>query len=113
MADGTYRCLVANRPADGSGHLLLFKSNDIIHWEFEKVFAENKRRYGLMWECPDFFELDGKGVLFASPQDMLPEGFEFHNGNGNICMIKWSLGLVKCRCQESFLYGMEDFASGL
>ena len=29
--DGTYRCLVANRPADGSGQLLLFKSNDCIH----------------------------------------------------------------------------------
>ena len=35
----------------------------------------------------DFFELDGKGVLLTSPQDMLPEGFEFHNGNGNICVI--------------------------
>ena len=86
-ADGTYRCLVANRPADGSGQLLLFKSNDCIHWDFVKVFAENKNRYGLMWECPDFFTLDGKGVLLTSPQDMLPEGFEFHNGNGNICII--------------------------
>lgn len=86
-SDGTYRCLVANRPADGSGQLLLFKSDDCIHWDFEKIFAENKRRYGLMWECPDFFTLDGKGVLLTSPQDMLPEGFEFHNGNGNLCII--------------------------
>ena len=85
--DGTYRVLVANRAADGSGQLLLFKSNDCFKWEFEKVFASNKGRYGLMWECPDFFELDGKGVLLTSPQDMLPEGFEFHNGNGNICII--------------------------
>lgn len=85
--DGTYRCLIANRPADGSGQLLLFRSDDCIHWDFVKVFAENKKRYGLMWECPDFFELDGKGVLLTSPQDMLPEGFEFHNGNGNICVI--------------------------
>ena len=71
--DGTYRCLIANRPADGSGQLLLFRSDDCIHWDFVKVFAENKKRYGLMWECPDFFELDGKGVLLTSPQDMLPE----------------------------------------
>ena len=86
-ADGTYRCLVANRPADGSGQLLLFKSDDCLNWEFEKVFASNKNRYGLMWECPDFFELDNKGVLLTSPQDMLPQGFEFHNGNGNLCII--------------------------
>ena len=40
-----------------------------------------------MWECPDFFELDGKYVLLTSPQDMLPEGFEYHNGNGTLCII--------------------------
>ena len=40
-----------------------------------------------MWECPDFFELDGKWVLLTSPQDMLPEGFEYHNGNGTLCLI--------------------------
>lgn len=40
-----------------------------------------------MWECPDFFELDGKHVLLTSPQDMLPEGLEYHNGNGTLCII--------------------------
>lgn len=85
--DGQYRCLVANRAEDGTGQLLLYSSADCIHWNFEKVFAKNNGRYGLMWECPDFFELDGKGVILTSPQDMLPEGFEFHNGNGNICII--------------------------
>jgi beta-fructofuranosidase len=40
-----------------------------------------------MWECPDFFELDGKWVLLTSPQDMLPKGFEYHNGNGTLCLI--------------------------
>ena len=40
-----------------------------------------------MWECPDFFELGGKHVLLTSPQDMLPEGLEFHNGNGTLCII--------------------------
>ncbi|MBE5917046.1 MAG: glycoside hydrolase family 32 protein [Pseudobutyrivibrio ruminis] len=85
--DGSYRCLAANRAEDGSGQLLLYKSNDCIHWEFEKIFAKNNRRYGLMWECPDFFTLEDHGVLLVSPQDMLPEGFEFHNGNGNLCII--------------------------
>lgn len=85
--DGTYRMFVANRPADGSGQILLYKSEDAIHWEFVKVFAENKNRYGLMWECPDFFELDGKGILLTSPQDMFPQGFEYHNGNGTICLV--------------------------
>lgn len=86
-SDGTYRCVIGNRPADGSGQVLYYSSKDGFHWKFESVLAENKNRFGLMWECPDFFELDGKYVLLTSPQDMLPSGFEYHNGNGTLCLI--------------------------
>ena len=86
-SDGTYRCIVGNRPADGSGQILLFSSPDCFSWKYEKVFAANNNRFGLMWECPDFFELNGSAVLLVSPQDMLPEGFEYHNGNGTLCLI--------------------------
>lgn len=85
--DGTYRCIVAVRPADESGMILLYSSQDAFHWKFESILAENKNRFGRMWECPDFFELDGKYVLLTSPQDMLPSGFEYHNGNGTLCLI--------------------------
>ncbi len=85
--DGSYRCVVGNRPADGSGQILLYESADGFHWRFVSVLAENRNRYGLMWECPDFFELDGRHVLLVSPQDMLPSGFEYHNGNGTLCLI--------------------------
>lgn len=86
-ADGTYRCVTGSRPADGSGQILLFGSEDGFHWSLKKVLAENKNRYGKMWECPDFFSLDGKQLLLTSPQDMLPDGFEYHNGNGTLCII--------------------------
>ena len=33
-----------------------------------------------MWECPDFFDLDGKWVLMTSPQDMLIDGNNYHSG---------------------------------
>ena len=69
--DGTYRCVVAVRPADGSGMILLYSSPDGFNWKFESILAENKNRFGKMWECPDFFELDGKYVLLVSPQDMM------------------------------------------
>ena len=85
--DGTYRCVVGSRPADGSGQILYYSSVDGFHWKFESILAENKNRFGLMWECPDFFQLDGKWVLLTSPQDMLPSGFEYHNGNGSLCLI--------------------------
>lgn len=85
--DGTYRCVVGSRPADGSGQILLYESADAFSWKFKKILIENKNRFGKMWECPDFFALDGKQVLLVSPQDMFPQGFEYHNGNGTVCVI--------------------------
>ncbi|MBQ6540101.1 MAG: glycoside hydrolase family 32 protein, partial [Oscillospiraceae bacterium] len=85
--DGTYRAVIANNEIGRGGRMLVYRSADALHWEFSHVLAENNNRIGLMWECPDFFELDGKYVLLASAQDMLPKGFEYHNGNGTFCMI--------------------------
>lgn len=112
-SDGTYRCYVGNRPEDGSGQILLFKSEDALHWEFEKVFASNRNRYGKMWECPDFFALDGKGVLLVSPQDMLPEGFEYHNGNGTVCVIgdyDDASDTFTEECNQAIDYGIDFYA---
>ncbi|MBD5524839.1 MAG: glycoside hydrolase family 32 protein [Lachnospiraceae bacterium] len=86
-SDGSYRCVVGNCTEDGDGRILLYSSNDCIHWNYEKILAANNKRFGKMWECPDFFMLDGKAVLITSPQDMFPQGFEYHNGNGTLCLI--------------------------
>ncbi len=83
---GKYRCVVGARRKDKRGVLLQYESTDGFNWRYAGVLAENDGRFGLMWECPDFFPLDGKHVLFVSPQDMLPEGFEYHNGNGTVCL---------------------------
>ena len=85
--DGVYRSLIGGRGADGCGNLLLYKSKDCINWEFAKIFAKNDNVFGKMWECPDFFELDGKGVIIVSPQDMIADGKEYYNGNGTLCLI--------------------------
>ena len=85
--DGVYRAVVASRPADGSGQILLYKSEDALHWHYEKKLAENRCRLGRMWECPDFFVLDGKGVLLVSPQDMVGDEPRYHAGNGNIAIV--------------------------
>ena len=84
--NGAYRCVVGARREDKRGVLLQYESRDGVEWRYVGVLAENDGRFGLMWECPDFFPLDGKHVLFVSPQDMLPEEFEYHNGNGTVCL---------------------------
>lgn len=84
--DGSYRCVAGNCTEEKDGQILLYSSPDGFHWKYEKILASNRERFGRMWECPDFFALDGKQVLLISPQDMLPQGFEYHNGNGTVCL---------------------------
>lgn len=111
--DGIYYCVVGNRPADGTGQILLFSSRDGLEWNYESIFAENKGRFGKMWECPDYFELDGKGVLVVSPQDMLPEGLEYHNGNGTLCLIGEFDPVTKTfqeQYNQSIDYGIDFYA---
>ena len=86
LSDGKFCCAVASRPADGSGQVLLYTSPDGFDWSFWTVLDTNRNRLGKMWECPDFFKLDGKYVLLVSPQDMLCEG-EYPGGNGTVCII--------------------------
>ena len=82
-----YYAVVGNRCADGSGTILLYQSKDALNWEYVSVLAACHNQYGRMWECPDFFPLDGKHVLLVSPQEMAAIGLEFHPGNANVCLI--------------------------
>ena len=79
-----YYSVVGNRPADGSGAILLYRSEDGIHWDYVTTVDACRNEYGRMWECPDFFPLDGKWVLAVSPQEMKQMGHEFHVGHGTM-----------------------------
>ena len=112
--DGTYTCALVNRGEDGNGRVLLYKSRDAFHWTFDKVLVRNDGRYGTMWECPDFFELNGKWVLLTSPMDMLPKGFEYHNGNGSLCLIGEMDPQTGTFCEEhdqAIDYGIDFYAA--
>ncbi len=85
--DGTLCCVVGSRVADGSGAVLLYESTDGFHWHYTATLDACRNQYGRMWECPDFFPLDGTQVLLVSPQEMRPEGLEFHAGYGSLCLL--------------------------
>lgn len=70
--------------SDGCGQLALFHSDNLTDWKFMKILDESKDEYGKMWECPDFFSLDGRQILIVSPQFMTSDGNEIHNGNNSI-----------------------------
>ena len=84
--DGFY-AVIGSRSEDTSGQILLYRSEDLKNWELAGVLDRSKNEYGKMWECPDFFPLDGGQVLITSPQFMEAKGLEFHNGNGTIYLV--------------------------
>lgn len=63
----TWYMLIGNRLGN-DGQILLYRSSDLLNWEYVKVFGESSGDMGYMWECPDFFSMNGKDVLAFSPQ---------------------------------------------
>ena len=82
--ENCFYVVVANRTEDGSGAILLYRSEDAVNWKMVSVLDRSRNEYGRMWECPDFFMMGDCAVLITSPQEMLSRGRAFHNGFGNI-----------------------------
>ena len=59
--------VVCGANKDGMAQALLYKSQDMFHWEFVNILAESRGEWGYMWECPDFYPIGDKYVLMFSP----------------------------------------------
>ncbi|MBQ0060062.1 MAG: glycoside hydrolase family 32 protein, partial [Lachnospiraceae bacterium] len=46
--DGYY-AIMCSRPADGTGQILLYKSQDAIHWDYVSILAYNHKKMGKVW----------------------------------------------------------------
>ena len=69
--------IVASGERGAGGRVLLYRSADFRHWDYLHPMAQGKPNgkqgtdpvdSGEMWECPDFFPLDGKHVLIHSTE---------------------------------------------
>lgn len=112
--DGKYWAVIGGCDAERDGKILLFSSEDFIHWEFVSVLHDNKKEYGTIWECPDFFPLDGKYVIMASPMEIHGDGLEFpENMQATICAIgsydKENHKFIK-EAAQMIDYGVEYYA---
>lgn len=86
--DGKYWLVAGNLSKEKHGQIVLFSSDDLRHWQYENVLAGDEDGViGKMWECPDFFKLDGKHVLITSPQNMSATAYEFHNGHNAVYFV--------------------------
>lgn len=101
-ADGTYACVVANCDEKKDGRILLYRSQNALEWHYDSTLRTNNGQIGKMWECPDYFQLDGKDILIASPQELMPERANPYNGNVSVAFIEKSCQLLD--------YGIDFYA---
>ncbi len=85
--DGIYYLVAGSRDENGNGQVVLCSSENLKSWKYEGVIAHNDGTIGKMWECPDFFSLDGRQILICSPQNMRASGYEFHNGHNSLYFL--------------------------
>ncbi|HEM3461635.1 glycoside hydrolase family 32 protein [Streptococcus suis] len=82
--DGRYYSIVATKHKDGVGCIVLLGSDDLLDWQFESIFLKGQAHQGHVWECPDYFEVDGQEYLIVSPMRYQKEDNDFVNINSNI-----------------------------
>lgn len=77
--NGAYFMLVGAQRTDETGALTVYESKDTQTWAFRGELKTDFSGFGFMWECPDYYERDGKGVLIFSPQGLEEKGNHYQN----------------------------------
>ncbi|KAB8128299.1 sucrose-6-phosphate hydrolase [Gracilibacillus oryzae] len=71
-----YYMVVGAQTEKEEGSVVWFSSEDLKKWQFGGMLADG---FGYMWECPDFFSLNGTDILLFSPQGLSASGIDYRN----------------------------------
>lgn len=81
-----YYCMLGNKSIDNIAQLLLYKSNDLINWNFDMTLISSNE-LGYMIECPSMARINNKRLLIMSPQGLKDKGNDFWNVYSSIYTI--------------------------
>jgi beta-fructofuranosidase len=63
-----WRLALGSGRKGGLGLVLLYRSDDLLHWEYlHPLYEGESAETGRVFECPNFFALGGQHVLITSP----------------------------------------------
>lgn len=85
VQDGIYYCIAGTKTVEQKGAVILFRSTDLLTWRFTGILDQSDEISHGVWECPDYFNLDGQDILFISPQFKAPEEHQYHNLHSACC----------------------------
>lgn len=66
--NGVYRAAIGAEDTDGGGKVVLYRSEDLLHFEYQGILHHRAHGLGNMWECPNYTEVDGAPFLICSPK---------------------------------------------
>ncbi len=82
-----YYLLAGSMSEEGEGMILLYRSADLLKWEFVNIVRRDDRTTRGIYECPDLFVLGDADVMFASPQGYRTEDWRYENVQSSIYMV--------------------------
>ena len=79
--DGEFYAIIGVQNKNELGRFLLYRTveRQLEYWEFVGELHTSLEDFGYMWECPDYFKLDGEDVILFSPQGLDAKGDKFRN----------------------------------
>lgn len=77
--NGEFYSVIGIQNNDLKGRIVYYKSKDLINWEYKGEIKTSLEDFGFMWECPDYIELDNKGIMIFSPQGLEKQGDKYAN----------------------------------
>lgn len=111
--EGIYYALIVSQTQKKTGQLILYQSLDLIRWQFKSILLEGTSEFGRMWECPDYFESDGKDVLIISPIEMPAQGEKYTNYASSLYLvgeIDWQIGKFQLEYYDEIDQGLDFYA---
>lgn len=102
--EGYFAVIGAQRENLTGTSLVLF-SKEGIHWDVLGEVDIAYQNFGYMWECPNYFEIGGKGIFLFSPQGIKPKGDKYRNlyQTGYVVGEKLSRTNLKVTSEQTFL----------
>lgn len=111
--DGRYYAVVAAKHKEDVGCIVLVGSDDLENWQFESIFLKGQANQGFMWECPDYFVLDGHDTLILSPMRYQAEDLSYVNLNSSVVVkgkVDWDRKVFVADSFQEIDHGHDFYA---
>lgn len=114
--DGRFYCLLGAQVFEEQvGTMLLYKSEDLINWEYvgETLRAPKDGSMGIVFECPDYFRIGDKDIILTSPIEMPRQGHRYNNLSSAIYFVgemDWETGAFTVEHYDEIDGGFDFYA---